>query len=717
VKYFYKYKISKICKNYRIGIRYGLILSFLFFLSSVLLAHTYYIDATSGNDSNDGRSVVSAWQTLTKVNGTTFVAGDTILFKSGLTWTGQLKPRGSGTSGNPIIIDKYNGTAKPIVNGNGVTGQGTVYLSDQQYWEINNLEITNNAATAGDRRGVFIEASNFGLAQHIYLKNLDIHNVKGTVGQDDAAKRTAGIGFEVTADATPTRFHDILIDGCNIYQIENTGIYTDNTVTRNDYPHTSGWNNRCFTNVRISNNVIHHISKNAMIIRLFDHGVIEHNVCYETALQVTGNTIFTAACDSTIFQYNEGYLNRSPDADGSMYDADLRSPNTIWQYSYSHDNAHGLFWTCTVQEDSGVICRYNISQNDQGIIFCINYPSTSVYCYNNTVYTASNLSPVIISERNVNTGTRKYYFYNNIIYNNSTTATYDFKTSGYTRIINYNVFYGNHPSNEPADAHKLTSDPRLINPGSGGIGISTVSGYQLQASSPCLNSGYLVHNHCSVDFWGNSVPSEGTVDRGAYEQAPLPVQLASFVGNYLTNNTVKLEWVTISEINNYGFYIEKYNTTINQFETIETSFQAGKGTTLEPQHYSWTDENTIGNHLEYRLKQLDNDGLMHFFGPIMVNPNDVSGEKYIPQNFVLQQNYPNPFNPTAVIKYSVPKSVHVNLSVYDLLGKKVMDLVDEYKSAGDYNTRIDGSNLSAGVYFYRISAGELTQTRIFTLIK
>ena len=390
MKYFCEFRIDSIYTKNWFVIRCGLIGLLSLFLSSVLLAHTYYIDATSGNDSNDGRSVLTAWKTLTKVNGITFVAGDTILLKSGSTWTGQLKPNGSGTSGNPIIIDKYNGTTKPIVNGNGVTGQGTVYLSDQQYWEINNLEITNNAATAGDRRGVLIEASNFGLAQHIYLKNLDIHNVKGTVGQDDAAKRTAGIGFEVTADATPTRFDDILIDGCNIYQIENTGIYTDNTVVRNDYPHTSGWNSRRFTNVRISNNVIHHISKNAMIIRLFDHGIIEHNGCYETATATTGNTMFTATCDSTIFQYNEGYLNRSPDADGSMYDADLRSPNTVWQYSYSHDNAHGLFWTCTVQEDSGVVCRYNISQNDQGIIFCINYPSTSVYCYNNTVYTASN---------------------------------------------------------------------------------------------------------------------------------------------------------------------------------------------------------------------------------------------------------------------------------------------------------------------------------------
>jgi hypothetical protein len=481
-------------------------------------ARTFYLDAVNGNDANDGRTTATAWRTLTKVNATTFVAADTLLLKSGNSWTGQLKPRGSGSAAFPIIIDKYGGTTKPLIMGGGVTGEATVYLNNQEYWEINNLEITNDAATSGDRRGVLIAASNFGVVDHIVLRNLDIHNVKGIVGQDDAAKRTAGIGIETTTDAsTATRFNDILIEGCVISVIENTGLYTDNLVARSDYPRSTAWMNRRFTNVRIQNNVIHHISKNAMIIRLFDKGVIEHNVCYETALQTTGNTMFTASCDSTVFQYNEGYYNRSPGADGSMYDADLRSPRTIWQYSYSHNNAHGLFWTCTVQADSGVICRYNVSQNDQGIIFCINYPNTSVYCYNNTVYCDSSVSPIIISERNVNSGTRTYSFYNNIIYSKSPTTTYDFRTSGYTRDINYNLFYGYHPSTEPADPNKMTANPNLMSAGSGGIGIGSVLGYALLPGSPCLNSGKTIPGNGGLDYIGNPVPFGSGADRGAFE--------------------------------------------------------------------------------------------------------------------------------------------------------------------------------------------------------
>jgi hypothetical protein len=480
---------------------------------------TYYVDAVSGLDANNGTSPASAWQSLTKVNGRTFEPGDSILFKSGSVWTGQLVPKGSGAQGKPIVIGKYGGSVKPRIDGNGVIGQGTVYLLNAEYWEITYLEITNDAATAGDRRGVLVAAADFGLVRHIYLKDLYIHNVKGIVGNEDPEKRTAGIGIETTRDASvPTRYDDVLIEGCTIANIENTGLYTDYILKRGDYPQSAAWLSRRFTNVRIRNNVIHHISKNAMILRLLDGGLVEHNVCYETATATTGNTMFTRSCDGTVFQYNEGYYNRSTGADGSMYDADLQSPNCIFQYSYSHDNAHGLFWTCTEQADSGVICRYNISQNDKGIIFCINYPNTSVYCYNNTVYIDSSLSPIIISERNVNKGTRTYYFANNIIYNKSTTARYDCETPGYTRVIDYNLLDGPLPSKEPGDAHRLISNPMLVNPGRASTGIGTIDGYKLQVGSPAINSGLALKNHGTQDIWGNPVPNAGgTVDRGAFE--------------------------------------------------------------------------------------------------------------------------------------------------------------------------------------------------------
>ncbi len=516
----------------------------------------YYVDFLNGNDGYNGLSELTAWKTLTKVNATTFAPNNRILFKAGQVWTGRLYPKGSGTDGNPIIIDMYGTGNKPLIDGNGMTGTGVVYLYNQQYWEINNLEITNNAASGGDRRGVRIEAENFGTANHIYLKNLNIHNIKGSVGQTRANKRTGGIGFGIVDVASQeTHFNDILIENCVITACDNQGIITECVTDDGFDPYTPEWNSMKITNAVIRNNTISDISKNAMIIRLFEGGVIEHNICYNTANGISGNTIFSAACAGTVFQYNEGYDNNSPDADGSMYDADLRSPNTYWQYSYSHDNAHGLFWTCTVQADANVVCRYNISQNDQGIIFCINYPVTSVHVYNNTVYIPANLSPLIISERNNGgSGSRTYTFKNNLIYNLSSTAAYDF-TSGYSRTIDYNCFYGIHPSSEPSDPHKVTGDPKLVSPGSGGVGINSVNGYKLQSGSSCINKGTSVSNNGGFDYWGNALYN-GLPDIGAHEYSLPPNAPTGLNATAVPPGQVDLTW-TDNSSNETGFRIER----------------------------------------------------------------------------------------------------------------------------------------------------------------
>ena len=492
-------------------------LIFLISISLSLFSKNYYIDAIGGNDSNNGNSISSSWKSLTKVNATTFAAGDSIMFKSGCTWTGQLYPKGSGSNGKPIVIDNYGTGNLPYFDGNGMTGTGVVYLYNQQYWEINDLEIVNNAASAGDRRGVRIEISNYGTANHIYLKSLNVHNIKGSIGQARSDKRTGGIGFGIVSVSTAeSHFNDILVDGCTIQSCDNEGLIFECVSGDGFQPGSPEWASMKISNAAVRNNTIYNISKNAMVIRLFEGGVVEHNVCYNTANGMTGNTIYSCSCLNTVFQYNEGYLNNSPDFDGSLYDADLRSPGTIWQYSYSHDNAHGLFWNCTVQADDSLVCRYNISQNDHGNIFCVNYPMMDINIYNNTVYIPANLSPLIISERNVGTGTRNYSFNNNIIYNNSTTATYGYTTTGYTRNIDYNCYYGIHPSTEPTDVHKIIADPMFVNPGSGGIGINTVDGYKLQKNSPCINAGIKIANNGGKDYWGNSL-SDGKTDIGANE--------------------------------------------------------------------------------------------------------------------------------------------------------------------------------------------------------
>jgi len=86
-------------------------------------------------------------------------------------------------------------------------------------------------------------------------------------------------------------------------------------------------------------------------------------------------------------------------------------------------------------------------------------------------------------------------------------------------------------------------------------------------------------------------------------------------------------------------------------------------------------------------------------------------------NFQLEQNYPNPFNPTTTIKYGLPKNSYVTIELFNMLGQKVLSLVDEEKNAGYHSVSVDATNLASGVYLYRIQAEQFVQTRKMLLIR
>ncbi len=200
----------------------------------------------------------------------------------------------------------------------------------------------------------------------------------------------------------------------------------------------------------------------------------------------------------------------------------------------------------------------------------------------------------------------------------------------------------------------------------------------------------------------------------------MPVQLAFFVAYSISPNKVALEWETISEINNYGFYVEKYNPDLNEYITIEESFQPGAGSTLIPQRYSWTDENVTGNQVEYRLLQIDLDGLKNYSQPVvvMLNPNSAGDNETIPAEFKLNQNYPNPFNPTTKISFSLAKDGFTTLKIYNLLGEEVATLFNDNANAGKlYTVEFNGNNLPSGVYISRLQSGNDVQTRKMILMK
>ncbi|MCH7772904.1 MAG: T9SS type A sorting domain-containing protein [Bacteroidetes bacterium] len=96
---------------------------------------------------------------------------------------------------------------------------------------------------------------------------------------------------------------------------------------------------------------------------------------------------------------------------------------------------------------------------------------------------------------------------------------------------------------------------------------------------------------------------------------------------------------------------------------------------------------------------------------------DVADENNLPFDFSLVQNYPNPFNPSTSIQYAVSSRQFVSLKVYDVLGNEVATLVNEEKPAGSYKVEFDGTDLTSGIYFYRIEAGSFIETKKMILIK
>jgi len=108
-----------------------------------------------------------------------------------------------------------------------------------------------------------------------------------------------------------------------------------------------------------------------------------------------------------------------------------------------------------------------------------------------------------------------------------------------------------------------------------------------------------------------------------------------------------------------------------------------------------------------------NGGISTSLGLTGISP----GYNAMPLDFVLLQNYPNPFNPATSIEFVLPKSGHVKLAVFDVLGKEVKTLVNEFRDAGTYKVDFNASNLASGVYFYRIEAANFTEARKMVLVK
>lgn len=614
--------------------------------NNTLASTNYYIDATNGNDFNDGNSPLNAWKSIAKVNAKTFEPGDSILFKCGEVWSGTiLYPKGSGISKRPIVIAKYGIGNLPRIDGHalGSPNQNAVYLFNQRFWTISNIEVTNNYASTNTdtvlRRGIYVEARDFGVVRGITLKDLVVRDVLGTY---DSNVESGGIFLAITGNNVITIFDSILIDNCKVYNVDRIGISNNSTWDGRDANGDFGstpW--RPSTNIIIQNCRVDSSGGNSLIIRDAQSPIIQNNIFWKSSKRYSGNSMFIFNCDDALVQYNEAAYNvyNPGDVDASGFDGDYRCKRTIFQYNYSHDNDGGAFVVVCQpggvpgRFNDGTIIRYNISQNDgffngglnnEGQIFSITGQSTNTTIYNNVVYSSNNFNYAITHRRwgdagNVWPDNTRYF--NNIFYFNKSNATFAFQSST-NNLFNNNVFYYAPPNTgiNPIDGNVITSNPLFVNPGSGTVGLNSLNGYKLQINSPCINTGVLLQGHATKDFWGNTVPNAvgQNPDRGAFEfSTSLPATVVKFKG-IINNNHNVLSWITVNEVNNTGFYLQK---SIDGIVFIDFAFiltQTANGNSANTLTYKFTDKNVLNGANYYRLKQIDKDGKYNYSSIIVL---------------------------------------------------------------------------------------------------
>jgi hypothetical protein len=495
-------------------------------------ATTYYV-SSSGNDANSGTSTTTPWRTIAKINNSTFLPGDFVLFRRGDTWREELIIPSSGLAGKPITFSAYGTGAKPIISGADIVtnwqsagtnvwsialavGRAMIVVDDSIYAETSSLaSLSEGKYFIGDGRLYIYSATNPNSHRVevskrefcIYSQSKDLRHHVNVVGLE--MRYAAGGGFG--ADGNGTHFPGfITIDSCHFYANRLWGCLTrdghDNDTFKNS---TATYNGNGFY-AWISDNctMTHDSSAHSIVYGNTDGGAFQ---------SYRGSNWLVEYCYSN---YDNDAIHI--DASGLPCNAIIRY-NKVFNSKFGNPNTPGM-GVGSVAAGGKVEIYYNLLVNCASAGFECYAPSNgNILFYNNTIYlnnsTGSNGTIYLVYGKN-------FVFKNNIIVRdyakdktlfliqqpsnmsvNDYNLYYTFNDPGSHFRAYYNGYYNTLATWTIAtnqDAHSVNTDPLFVN---------VASDWRLQTGSPCINAG--VDVGLTRDILGN--PIVGLPDMGAYE--------------------------------------------------------------------------------------------------------------------------------------------------------------------------------------------------------
>ncbi len=454
-----------------------------------------------------------------------FHPGDTILFRSGETFVGQFKPKGSGNSVYPIIVDRYGpDTAKPEIDGNGLSTEGVdipgvFELSDVEYWEVNNISVTNGWPELTRSQGIRIANHRDTLLQHMYIRNCRVHHIVsgGDPSHEKPDKRLGGIAVSCNWDLDPVapnrqaRYRDVRIEYNELVYPGRAGIMIRGGNSPEGYFGTTEYLGE---NIVVRGNYVAYPAGDGICMVRVKNSLVEYNTCHDAGYPDYPNeaptTLYSASIwggwpqVNVVYQYNHVYNHHRDRGDATAFDIDHYSTDVVYQYNYSHDNHGGMMLLMQGHQRGRNVVRYNISLDQDA--------ATNL----NTGYKGEDDTPIMVynnlyvrESKNMRVGGG--YLYNNIFY----------APEGEVDIVaryehDHNCYYVQ--ANAPEEPNGVYEDPLFAGsvPNQPPMHLDSLISFLLSENSPCIDKGYTIAEPGSRDYFGNPLHTNAP-DIGVHE--------------------------------------------------------------------------------------------------------------------------------------------------------------------------------------------------------